>query len=553
MKRIFFILLLLCLTLAHDAFSQSKVYWSETPASGITPVYSILRADLNGGFPELVAHSTQIKDMAFDEVSHSIFLANNSGATISRLELNPLSPPQILLHDISADSLALDAARGKIYWVGSLNPSSIFSSNLDGTGKVTLLSGLAPAVSYVRLDPPRAKIYWGNSVGEVYRANLDGSAIEFITSFKGPAIAGMAIDSLAHQIYIGASGQTVIRQVDLLTKVKVTPDPVIQDPYVPAINLAIDPHPGIRQLYGTVTGAVELWQSGPNVYLPKTSQISNNQNPAQGLFLALPCDASSLDTDNDGTPDCMDSCPVDALKISAGACGCGISDIDSDADGIPDCKDFCPADAHKSVPGACGCGVSELDSDRDTLPDCIDRCPNDALKSSPGLCGCGLVENPDLNNSITCDPGLFLLDTTQLLAGPDVTVIRNSKGKFVVKIFFKKFIGARSIKLLQKLFSQKKALSGLLSALASASGIDFSRSDAVTRPRLSVQFKAFITRSGLAKSNISTYQTKRNVLSVSNLRPGSYQVRYRALAIRSGKVVIRTKLSPATSFSIPKR
>ncbi|MCP4894895.1 MAG: hypothetical protein GY911_13920, partial [Actinomycetales bacterium] len=51
---------------------------------------------------------------------------------------------------------------------------------------------------------------------------------------------------------------------------------------------------------------------------------------------------ADTDTDGDGTPDCLDSCPDDPNKTEPGACGCGESDTDSDGDGIADCNDACP-------------------------------------------------------------------------------------------------------------------------------------------------------------------------------------------------------------------
>ena len=43
------------------------------------------------------------------------------------------------------------------------------------------------------------------------------------------------------------------------------------------------------------------------------------------------------DDDNDGTDDALDGCPLDSNKTSPGQCGCGASDIDTDADGTADC------------------------------------------------------------------------------------------------------------------------------------------------------------------------------------------------------------------------
>ncbi|MBI5764332.1 MAG: thrombospondin type 3 repeat-containing protein [Planctomycetes bacterium] len=104
------------------------------------------------------------------------------------------------------------------------------------------------------------------------------------------------------------------------------------------------------------------------------------------------CINPALDTDGDGTPDCTDGCPNDALKIAPGICGCGVADTDTDGDGTPNCNDGCPNDATKLAPGQCGCGVADTDTDGDGTADCIDGCINDATKTAPGQCGCG---NPD--------------------------------------------------------------------------------------------------------------------------------------------------------------
>lgn len=104
------------------------------------------------------------------------------------------------------------------------------------------------------------------------------------------------------------------------------------------------------------------------------------------------CGVSDLDSDGDGASDCVDGCPLDAFKLAPGICGCGTPDTDSDADGVANCLDGCPLDPLKTTPGVCGCGVSEADNDGDGAADCVDGCPLDPLKTTPGVCGCGLSE-----------------------------------------------------------------------------------------------------------------------------------------------------------------
>ncbi len=123
------------------------------------------------------------------------------------------------------------------------------------------------------------------------------------------------------------------------------------------------------------------------------------------------CGVPDTDTDNDGTPDCVDGCPSDPLKTAPGVCGCGSPDTDSDSDGTPDCNDGCPFDPFKLAPGVCGCGVQDVDTDGDGTPDCADGCPNDPAKTSPGVCGCGTADvdtdndgTPDCNDGCPSDP-----------------------------------------------------------------------------------------------------------------------------------------------------
>jgi hypothetical protein len=55
----------------------------------------------------------------------------------------------------------------------------------------------------------------------------------------------------------------------------------------------------------------------------------------------------------------VDNCPDDPNKTELGICGCGTPDIDTDGDGTMDCLDNCPNDPNKTEPGMCGCGQEE--------------------------------------------------------------------------------------------------------------------------------------------------------------------------------------------------
>jgi len=79
-----------------------------------------------------------------------------------------------------------------------------------------------------------------------------------------------------------------------------------------------------------------------------------------------------------------DKCPDDPDKIEPGICGCGVADIDSDNDGTPNCLDNCPDDPNKTEPGICGCGVEDTDSDGDGYLSCKGDCDDHNPDIHPG-------------------------------------------------------------------------------------------------------------------------------------------------------------------------
>jgi hypothetical protein len=136
---------------------------------------------------------------------------------------------------------------------------------------------------------------------------------------------------------------------------------------------------------------------------PNTDQADDDADGAGNVCDVCPGANDSLDTDMDGTPDCLDGCPMDPAKTAPGLCGCGVSDVDTDMDGSPDCTDGCDLDPLKTAPGICGCGEPDLDSDRDGTFNCDDGCPGDPNKIDPGQCGCGVADtDTDMDGSADC-------------------------------------------------------------------------------------------------------------------------------------------------------
>lgn len=78
--------------------------------------------------------------------------------------------------------------------------------------------------------------------------------------------------------------------------------------------------------------------------VPPTSRrptIAPTKQPTRNPDILAGCPDNQLDTDNDGTTDCVDECPHDFTKAAAGLCGCGVPDVlrDELGTGYPQCPD----------------------------------------------------------------------------------------------------------------------------------------------------------------------------------------------------------------------
>ena len=102
----------------------------------------------------------------------------------------------------NATGLAVDAARGKVYWTEQTSDRTgrIRSANLNGSG-IQLVKELTSAPHGIAIDLVNAKLYLTNSWGKVQRLNLDGSNFRpnLITGLDEPK--HIAIDVTGGRIY----------------------------------------------------------------------------------------------------------------------------------------------------------------------------------------------------------------------------------------------------------------------------------------------------------------------------------------------------------------
>ena len=155
-----------------------KVYWTNWNHDGNG---SIRRANLDGTNVELlVAGLGTPRDIALDAARGKMYWTESTGS-IRRADLNGANVETLLADLPGPNHLALDLTRGKVYWTDGEYPYRdriIRRANLDGSNSEDLLTGL-DSLSDLALDVAAGKIYWTDESG-ILRANLDGSSAELL-------------------------------------------------------------------------------------------------------------------------------------------------------------------------------------------------------------------------------------------------------------------------------------------------------------------------------------------------------------------------------------
>jgi len=162
-----------------------------------------------------------------------------------------LVTPSSMLIDRASNRLILsELSTGRLVWL-PVPPSLVkggyiyFSetpggrlgrANLDGTGKVTLLSGLSLPVGPT-LDLARGQMYWGElSSRTMKRANLDGTGQTIHIS--GPNGGAPALDLAGGRMYWVVSGDGTLRSANLDGSGLQTLITGLNDPHAPVLDLA---------------------------------------------------------------------------------------------------------------------------------------------------------------------------------------------------------------------------------------------------------------------------------------------------------------------------
>ena len=186
---------------------EGRVYWANNNSYAFPTVSFIGSSDYNGNNVSYFSFEASVMCMAYHPDNDHVYygkVGNGGGGSVRsliRADSDGTSPLEIASFTTNADAVALDLAAGKLYWAAressSTAISTIWRSNLDGTGVETFLTGHS-YVQDLAVDGVGGELFW-SSGSEVFRAPLDMSAAP-TSIFTGTA-DGIALSPDASGIY----------------------------------------------------------------------------------------------------------------------------------------------------------------------------------------------------------------------------------------------------------------------------------------------------------------------------------------------------------------
>ncbi|XP_076237819.1 low-density lipoprotein receptor repeat domain-containing protein cueball [Calliopsis andreniformis] len=145
-----------------------------------------------------------ILGLVFDPKTRTLFWSDALRSSIMKMHVPENGEPEepTLLHDLkhlSPRGIALDLCNSHIYWVNSNNTnSSVERSNLDGSGRITVIKENLYEPLAVAIDHAEEKLYWIDDVEgirvKIERSNLDGSQRELLVHAKHQQPLYLAVD-----------------------------------------------------------------------------------------------------------------------------------------------------------------------------------------------------------------------------------------------------------------------------------------------------------------------------------------------------------------------
>jgi Secretion system C-terminal sorting domain/Domain of unknown function (DUF5050) len=160
----------------------------------------IIKSNIDGSQIELIVKTPYLRYCAID--STNIYYYNYTDKKIYKTNLDGTNRVAILSGLGTVYDIEVDKKNKNIYWVDA-TALKIFKANLDGTGKQALVTVTSSAWS-LAIDEKNEKIFWSNrniGKGEIMSANFDGSNVKTITKGFSQYLGWIKIDNSKEYIY----------------------------------------------------------------------------------------------------------------------------------------------------------------------------------------------------------------------------------------------------------------------------------------------------------------------------------------------------------------
>ncbi|MBF4695960.1 FG-GAP-like repeat-containing protein, partial [Fusibacter ferrireducens] len=319
----------------------NKIYFTESSSGH----YRVARTDLDGTNLEQIYYTDtgNPASVAVDSEASKIFFSDPKDgiAKIYSLDLDG-SNLQVILSNVYADDIAVDAVNSKIYFTESKTVSSVdryrvCRIDLDGTNLETLYDSPTGTPKSVAVDPVAGKIYFSDphtSVKKIYSANLDGSNPQAIIS--DVYANDIAVDPINDKIYFteGENSHYRVVRTDLEgSNLEIIyesdygmPQGVTVNPTASKIYFS-DPSINVKKIYSANLDGTSVTEIVTNMYAndvafpfvesSNTSPTAANFTVSSGLFQDATYTFGTADFGySDGNSDVLDHLRITAVPAS---------------------------------------------------------------------------------------------------------------------------------------------------------------------------------------------------------------------------------------------
>jgi low density lipoprotein receptor-related protein 5/6 len=193
--------------------ANSTMYW---PRRG-----RLYRANLDGSDMTFFPDISGATDVALDLSAGKVYFATSTygfySYSIRRINLDGSDEEMLASYeDGRSDGIALDLARGKLYWAERSKTPRIWRANLDGTEAEIIIEKSIFGPFGLAVDAIEGKLYWADWLNQkIQRANLDGSAVEDLLRTLPARPRYLALDTESRQMYWTGDRGAQVWQADL--------------------------------------------------------------------------------------------------------------------------------------------------------------------------------------------------------------------------------------------------------------------------------------------------------------------------------------------------